>query len=78
MRRGSAVPFVPMSNLAALEVPLPSIEMQNHIAGINRLAQRERSLLEQIRERRGALIDGLLLEAVRRTTVGRTMANHHD
>ncbi|HEU5070607.1 MAG TPA: restriction endonuclease subunit S [Verrucomicrobiae bacterium] len=76
MRRGSAVPFVPMSNLAALEVPLPSIDMQNHIAGIQRLSLQEQSLMEQIRERRRALVDGLLLEAVRRTTAGSATANH--
>ena len=66
MRRGSAVPFVPMSAFAALEVPLPSIEMQNHIAGIQKLSLQEQTLLGQIRERRRVLIDGLMLEAVRR------------
>lgn len=75
MRRGSAVPFVPISNLAALEVPLPSIEMQNQIAGIQRLSLQEQSLLERIRERRRTLIDGLLLEVVRQTTLG-TTTNH--
>ena len=68
MRRGSALPFVPMSNLAALEVPLPSIEMQNHIAGIQRLSLQEQRLLGQIKECRRTLIDGLLVEAVRRQT----------
>ncbi len=66
MRRGSAVPFVPMSTFANLEVPLPSIEMQNHIAGIQKLSLQEQNLLGQIRERRRVLIDGLMLEAVRR------------
>jgi hypothetical protein len=67
MRRGSAVPFLPMSAFANLEVPLPSIEMQNHIAGIQRLSLQEQNLLAQIRERRRVLIDGLMLEAVRRS-----------
>jgi hypothetical protein len=66
LRSGSAVPFVPMSAFAALEVPLPSIEMQNHIAGIQKLSLQEQTLLGQIRERRRVLIDGLMLEAVRR------------
>jgi hypothetical protein len=55
-----------MSAFAALEVPLPSIEMQNHIAGIQKLSLQEQTLLGQIRERRRVLIDGLMLEAVRR------------
>lgn len=68
MRRGSAVPFVPMTTFAKLEVPLPSIEMQNHIAGIQRLSLQEQNLLGQIRERRRVLIEGLSMEAVRRET----------
>jgi restriction endonuclease S subunit len=66
MRRGSAVPFVPMTTFAELEVPLPSIEMQNLIAGIQRLSLQEQNLLRQIREHRRVLIEGLLTEAVRR------------
>ncbi|MDD5140550.1 MAG: restriction endonuclease subunit S [Verrucomicrobiales bacterium] len=72
LRRGSAVPFVPMSAFAALEVPLPSIEMQNHIAGIQKLNLQEQHLLGQIRERRRVLIDGLMLEAVRRSSARTT------
>jgi hypothetical protein len=53
---------------AELEVPLPSMEMQNHIAGIQKLAQQEQNLLAQIRERRRVLIDGLMMEAVRQRT----------
>jgi restriction endonuclease S subunit len=68
LRSGSAVPFVPMAMFAELEVPLPSIEMQNHIAGIQKLSLQEQTLLEQIRERRRVLIDALLMEAVRRRT----------
>ena len=66
LRSGSAVPFVPMSTFANLEVPLPSIEMQNHIASIQKLSLQEQKLLGQIRERRRVLIDGLMMEAVRR------------
>jgi len=66
MRRGSAVPFIPMSTFADMEVPLPSMEMQNHIAGIQKLSLQEQNLLGQIRERRRVLIDGLMMEAVRR------------
>jgi hypothetical protein len=66
MRRGSAVPFVPMSTFAKLEVPLPNLEMQNRIAGIHKLSLQEQNLLGQIKERRRVLIDGLMLETVRR------------
>lgn len=68
MRRGSAVPFVPMTALARLEVPLPNIELQNHIARIQRLSLQEQRLLARIKDRRSALNDGLLTEAVRRQT----------
>lgn len=65
MRRGSAIPFVPMTALARLVVPVPSIESQKNIAGIQRLSLQEQQLLGQIKERRRVLIDGLLAEAVR-------------
>jgi restriction endonuclease S subunit len=68
IRSGSAVPFVPMAMLAELEVPLPSIEMQKRIAGMKRLSLQEQNLLGQIRERRRVLIEGLMMEAVRRKT----------
>lgn len=68
LRSGSGVPFIPMEAFAQLPVPVPSIEMQNHVAGINRLCRQEQNLLEQIRERRRLLIDGLMCEAVRRET----------
>ena len=67
-RSGSAVPFVPMEAFSRLELPVPSIEIQNHVVGIQRLCRQEKHLLAQIRERRRALIDGLMLEAVRRET----------
>ena len=67
MRRGSAVPFVPLENFAQLEVPVPSIEVQHRIAALYRLNLQEQSLLEQIRRQRRALIDGLMAEAVNRS-----------
>jgi len=68
VRSGSSVPFVPMEAFARLEVPLPSMEMQKHIAGIQRLCLQEQRLLDQIRVRRRVLIDGLMRQAVRRET----------
>lgn len=66
IRSGSALPFVPMEAFARLEVPVPSIEIQKRVVGIKRLCQHEQHLLAQIRERRRTLMDGLMLEAVRR------------
>jgi hypothetical protein len=66
MRSGSALPFVPMGVFARLEVPVPSIEMQKRIAEMWRLGRREQSLVEQLRERRRELVDGMMLEAARR------------
>src|SRR5207237_3383902 len=66
MRSGSAVAFVPMSILANLEVPLPSTEMQEQIAGIQKLSLREQNILGQISERRRVLLNGLMMQAVRR------------
>lgn len=65
-RSGSAVPFVPMEAFSRLAVPVPSIEIQKRVVGIQRLCQHEQQLLAQIRERRRTLMDGLMLEAVRR------------
>jgi restriction endonuclease S subunit len=68
MRRGSAVPFVPMAVFATLEVPLPSMNMQKQIACIERLSLQEQRLLAQIKESRRALINGVLAQAVSRKT----------
>jgi restriction endonuclease S subunit len=68
MRRGSAVAFVPMAALARLELPVPSVKMQNYIAEVQRLSLEEQRLLGQIKERRRVLVDGLLEEVVRRKT----------
>ena len=68
MRRGSAVPFVPMNAFARLAVPLPALEFQEKIAEIQRLSLEEQKLLSQIRDRRRALVDGSLLEIVGRMT----------
>ena len=68
MRSESSVPFVAVEVLGRLRVPMPSIAVQNRIAGVRKLSMREQILLQRIRERRRALIDGLLQEAVRAET----------
>ena len=62
------MPFVPMAALAGLEVPVPSMEVQNTIVCIDRLKLREQELLDEIRARRRVLVDGLMMGAVRRQT----------
>ena len=62
------MPFVPMAALAGLEVPVPSMEVQNTIVCIDRLKLREQELLDEIRARRRVLVDGLMMGAVRRRT----------
>jgi hypothetical protein len=66
VRGGSAVPFIPMAALAGLEVPVPSMEVQNTIVCIDRLKLREQELLEEIRARRRELVDGSMRQAVLR------------
>jgi len=64
MRSGSALPFVPMSALARLEVPVPTIEQQKVVAELYRLGLRERALLEQIGIQRQRLLDGTIRRAI--------------
>lgn len=66
MRMGSSVPFVPMAAFSRLEVPLPPVEVQNSIVALQELVLAEQCLLEEIGERRRDLVNGMMLEAVRR------------
>ena len=65
MRSESTVPFVAVEALGRLRVPVPSIELQNKISGVQKLSTQEQRLMEEIRERRRGLVDGLLMGAVR-------------
>ena len=73
-RGGSAVPFVPMAALAGLEVPVPSMEVQNTIVCVDRLKLREQELLEAIRARRRELVDGTMREAVLRAVASNQLS----
>ncbi len=72
MRSESTVPFVAVEALGRLRVPVPSIELQNNIAGVQKLSTQEQRLLGRIREQRRVLIDGVLQEAVWRECSGRS------
>jgi hypothetical protein len=67
-RSGSALPFVPMEAFAKMPVPVPSLRVQEAIAAVQQLALQEQELLQQIKNKRRVLIDGLLLEALRHET----------
>ena len=66
MRTGSAVQFIPMSRLAQLKIPVPSVAVQQSIVRLQEGILHEQCLLEQIGELRRVLIEGKMLEAVRR------------
>jgi restriction endonuclease S subunit len=75
MRSESTVPFVAVEALGRLRVPVPSIEVQNKIAGVQKLSTREQRLFEEIKGRRRVLVDGLLMQAVRGECGGRVTSN---
>ena len=56
-------------------MPVPSIELQNNIAEVQKLSTREQRLLNRIRELRRVLVDGLMQDAVRRECSGRAAGN---
>ncbi len=64
MRSESSVPFVAVEAIGRLRIPVPSIELQNKIAGVQKLSAKEQQLMEEIRNRRRSLVDGLLMDAL--------------
>ncbi len=68
MRMGSSVPFVPMSAFSKLEVPVPSVAVQQSIVRLQEGILLEQCLLEQISDLRRVLIEGLMVEAVRQNS----------
>ena len=73
MRSESSVPFVAVEAIGRLRIPAPSNELQNKIAGVQKLSAKEQRLMEEIRTRRRALIDGLLMGSVRGERGGGTV-----
>jgi hypothetical protein len=67
LRSGSAVPFVPLTMFAELELPVPPMARQRAVCELYRLGLREQKLLRQIGEQRQLLLDGLMMSAVGRT-----------
>ncbi len=58
---GTAVKMIGKGVLDGLEVALPPVDRQQRIVEVAQLASREAALLEELKGRRKALIDGILL-----------------
>jgi hypothetical protein len=80
IRVGSGVPFVPLEAFLRLKAPLPTQELQGRLAGVEWLWRQEAQLMARIKDRRRALIDGVLRAAVLRETgaVAEPTANDKD
>ena len=59
--RGTNMPFISMDDVAALEVPIPPLDVQRQIVTLYELSLRESALLRQLEEKRTQLIRGLCL-----------------
>ena len=74
--RGTGIPFIRMEDFAALEVPIPPLDVQERIVALHALALRESELLSQLESKRTQLIRGLCLAAARRNGPERNGKNH--
>lgn len=66
-RRGSYVQIIQRSDLAELNVPVPTMEVQDKIVQIANLAQQERELTQKITELQWHLSNQRLLEAAKKS-----------
>ena len=64
---GTAVKMVGKGVLDELEIPLPPLDRQRQIVEVAQLALREATLLEELKRRRKALLEGILLQAAQDT-----------
>jgi hypothetical protein len=58
-RTGSNIPMLSKQALGALPVPVPSLQAQQKIVALHRLAQDERRLTEQLLVNREMMLDGI-------------------
>ena len=63
-RRGSSLPFLSVSALSRLEVPIPDIEMQKKIGELEILRKKEADLLDLYLTKRTALVEAVCLNAI--------------
>jgi restriction endonuclease S subunit len=57
--RGTNISFISKADLQELSVPVPPLLVQAQIADLNRLCTRERELLNELSNRKQALIDAV-------------------
>lgn len=63
-RRVGMVPLLPVSDLSRLEVPIPSIEIQNKIGDLELLRKKESDLLGLYLSKKTTLIQSVCLNAI--------------
>jgi len=63
-RSGSSLPFISVSALSRLEVPVPEIEMQRKIGELEMLRKKEADLLDLYLTKKSALIEAVCLNAI--------------
>jgi len=59
--RGTGIPFIRRADFAALEIPVPPLDVQERIVAVHALALRESALLRQLESKRNQLVHGLCL-----------------
>jgi restriction endonuclease S subunit len=63
--RGVHMPVVRRSTLEKTDIPVPTLEIQKKIIGMNALMKNEQELIEKLAEKRRALITAACLQTVR-------------
>lgn len=63
-RSGSSLPFLSVSALSRLEVPIPELEMQRKIGELEMLRKKEADLLDLYLSKKSALIQTVCLNAI--------------
>jgi len=64
---GSYVRTLNKAAVEALELPLPPLEIQRQIAAVAELSQQEKKLLTELAERKGRLLEEILVRLARNT-----------
>lgn len=62
--RGSAIKMIPKSALARVQIPIPSLDVQQKVVEFDRLGTKESRLLEQLREQRGKWAEAITRQAL--------------
>lgn len=63
-RSGSSLPFLSVSALSCLEIPIPDIEMQRKIGELETLRKKEADLLDLYLAKKSALVEAVCLKAI--------------